>query len=80
MKITAFPHYIFWSYRPDADLNPLTIASQVFQYGGIPEMRLVIQELEKSEIAKAIDRLKANVHLRKRIHFIEKILLKQTTN
>ncbi len=76
MKITPFPHYIFWSYKADADLDPQTIARQVFQYGDIAEMRQAIQTVPEKEIHKSIIYLKKNPHLRKRILFIEKILLK----
>jgi len=76
MKITDFPHYIFWSYKADADLDPQTIARQVFQYGDIAEMRQAIQTVPEKEIRKSIIYLKKNPHLKKRTHFIEKILLK----
>lgn len=76
MKITEFPHYIFWSYKKDADLDPQIVTSQVFLYGDISDMRNVVRKVPEKDIRKSIQYLKRNPHIKKRIHFIEKIILK----
>lgn len=77
MKITGFPHYIFWSYKKDADLDSQIITRQVFQYGDISDMRHVLRTVPEVEIRKTIQSLKNNCpHLKKRIRFIEQIILK----
>lgn len=77
MKINNFPRYIFWSYSPDADLEPQTVARQVFQYGEIADIRRVIQMIPEKEIRHTLYYLKKDPRLKKRTQLIEKILLKK---
>lgn len=77
MQISLFPKHIFWNYKPDADLDPQTIACQVFQYGDIADIRHAIQIIPEKEIQHTLSYLKKYPHLKKRIQFIEKILLKK---
>ncbi len=75
MKITEFPHHIFWSYKKDADLDAKLIARQVFMYGDIGDMLKVVRLISPGDILKALQELKRNSRLQKRTRFIDLIIL-----
>lgn len=75
MKITEFPHYIFWSYQKDADLPDEVIARQVFLYGDVRDMIKTAGLIQKDHLIKALDKIKTENRHQKRTHFIEKVIL-----
>ena len=77
MLTTNYPHYIFWSYKPTADLSEELIAEQVILYGDLEDIFRVSKELKKEVIEKATDRIAASGHWKKRVNFMNKIILKR---
>jgi hypothetical protein len=75
MQITAFPHHIFWSYAPQADLPEEIVAEQVILYGDLTDLFRLQDLVSKSSIEKANQKIEANGRWLKRVNFVNKIIL-----
>ena len=73
MLISEFSKYIFWSYKPDADLPEEIIIKQVVAYGEISDLKKMIKLIEKESIKKVLNEMRDKYH--KRVNFIEKVML-----
>ncbi len=77
MKISEFPEYIFWSYCKNSNLPVETIAYNVCLYGDIPDMIKLANTVNKKIIIDVVEKLKKSFRNKKRVFFIEKIILEQ---
>jgi len=75
MQIKTFPHYIFWSYDPEADLPEEVIAGQVLQYGDLDDLFRLSEMVSHDTIAAVSQKIMANGHWLKRVNFINKVIL-----
>jgi hypothetical protein len=77
MKIKQFPHYIFWSYSPQADLPEELIAEQVILYGDLDDLFRLSDMVSDDIIAAACLKIMAKGRWEKRCHFVNKVILSQ---
>ena len=75
MKINKFPKYIFWSYKENANLPISIIAKNVIQYGDVKDIVLLTKLIGKEEIKKSVEKISMTNKCKKRINFIEKVIL-----
>jgi len=77
MLTSNYPHYIFWSYAPSADLPEEIIAEQVILYGDLEDIFRVCKELPRELIQKTTDKIAHNGRWKKRVNFMNKIILER---
>lgn len=75
MQISNFPHHIFWSYKPDAELPDEVIAEQVLLYGDVEDMFLLTKLIPYDKITQAKNIIEATGRWQKRIYFISNVVL-----
>lgn len=75
IKISAFPHHLFWSYKKDAELNYSIVIEHVFLYGDIPDIKKVFRIFTKVQIRQVLEKIKITGRNKKRTYFIEEIFL-----
>jgi hypothetical protein len=52
MQITQFSNYIFWQYKPDADLPDLVVLENLLLYGDLDELLKISQYFSKQQITE----------------------------
>lgn len=75
MKINRFPKYIFWSYKENADLPISLIAKNVIQYGDVKDIVLLTKLIGAEELKNSLENISVTNKSKKRINFIEKVIL-----
>ena len=75
MKIDKFPKYIFWSYKENADLPESIVTEHVIKYGDIKDIILLTEIVNREIILKVIKKLSNTNKAKKRINFLEKVIL-----
>jgi hypothetical protein len=75
MKINIFPKYIFWSYKENADLPINIIAKNVILYGDVKDIVSLTNLFGTEEIKRALEKISMTNKFKKRINFIEKVIL-----
>jgi hypothetical protein len=75
MKITGFPHHLFWSYTPQADLPEELVAEQVILYGDLDDLFRLSDLVSNDIIAAANQKISARGRWQKRRHFVNKVIL-----
>jgi hypothetical protein len=77
MKISGFPHHLFWSYSSQADLPEELIAEQVILYGDLGDLFHLSDVLSHEIIAAANEKIIAKGRWKKRSHFVTKVILER---
>lgn len=75
MKITAFPHHLFWSYSTSADLPEELVAEQVILYGDLDDIFRLSDMVSKDVINAANQKIMVLGRWKKRTYFVSKIIL-----
>ncbi len=75
MKITGFPHHLFWSYTSQADLPEELVAEQVILYGDLDDLFRLSDIVSNDIIAAANQKISAQGRWQKRRHFVNKVIL-----
>ena len=75
MKITQFPKYIFWQYKPEADLPDLVVLENLLLYGDLEDLLKIPQLYSIPQIKVVHVTIEASRRWKKRAFFIQKILL-----
>ena len=75
MKINKFSKYIFWSYKPDANLPESLITEKVILYGEVKDMILLTKLVDKKVIRLILDKISKAKSSKKRINFFKKVIL-----
>ncbi|MBK7107147.1 MAG: hypothetical protein IPH62_17885 [Ignavibacteriae bacterium] len=75
MNIDKFPKYIFWSYKEKADLPLSVITQNVLLYGDVKDIILLTKLVEIKEIKKTVEKITNKNKYKKRINFIEKVII-----
>lgn len=77
MNISHFPKYIFWEYSDFIDLPEEIIINKVFIYGDLDDMMNLPKYVSKEKMIEVFNKIKNSGKLRKRINFIEKVILEK---
>lgn len=77
MQITQFPRYIFWQYKPEADLPDLVVLENLLLYGDLDDLLKVPKYFSSHQVKVAHNKIKAEGKWKKRAFFIQKILLSE---
>ena len=75
MQITSFPKYIFWQYKPEADLPDLVVLENLLLYSDLDDLLKIPQLFSNQQIMEVQKKLEASSRWKKRAFFIDKILL-----
>jgi hypothetical protein len=75
MKISNFSRHIFWSYKPEASIPTSQVVKQVIAYGEIPDLLKLAGQVPALTIRDIISKWKEKDRFKKRINFLEKIIL-----
>ena len=75
MKITAFPHHLFWSYKTTADLPEELVAEQIILYGDLDDIFRLSDIVSKDVIDAVNQNIIATGRWKKRTYFVNKIIL-----
>jgi len=76
-SISGFSHHIFWSYNRDAWLPEPLVIKQVIAYGELPDLLLLSRRFSAAVVFDVIRNWKGKSRFRKRIHFMEKVILEK---
>jgi hypothetical protein len=77
MKITKFPHYLFWSYSLQADLPEELVSEQVILYGDLDDLFRLSDMVSHDVITAANQKIITQGRWEKRSHFVTKVILGQ---
>ena len=75
MQITPFPKYIFWQYKPEADLPDLVVLENLLLYSDLDDLLKIPQLFSNQQIMEIQKKIDASRRWKKRAFFIDKILL-----
>jgi len=75
MRISQFPKYIFWQYKPEADLPDLVVLENILLYGDLDDLFKILQTFSNQQIAEVQKNIDAGKQWKKRAFFIKEILL-----
>jgi hypothetical protein len=75
MKISQFPQYLFWQYKPEADLPDLVVLENLLLYGDFEDLLKIPQLFSIPQIKVVYESIEASRRWKKRAFFIKKILL-----
>ena len=75
MKTSLFSNHLFWSYQKNADLPVDIVVRQVILYGEVSDMIILSKEVDHKYIRQIANELTKNGRNRKRIFFLNKIVL-----
>ena len=75
MKITGFPHHLFWSYTSEVDLPEELVAEQVILFGDLDDLFRLSDLVSNDIIAAANQKISAGGRWHKRRHFVNKVIL-----
>jgi len=75
MLITPFPKYIFWQYKPNADLPDLVVLENLLLYGDLDDLLKVPQLFPNQQILQIQQKIEAGGRWKKRANFIDKLLI-----
>ncbi len=77
MNISAFPKYIFWSYKPEADLPESLVTEQVLLYGDLEDM-FRLSDLVSNQVIETVNKKISDTgRWQKRTNFINKVILRK---
>ncbi len=77
MQISSLPKHLFWQYQPDADLPDLVVLENLLRYGDLDDLLNVPRIFSVQQIAEIKEKMEVDKRWKKRMFFIEKILLPQ---
>lgn len=75
MQITSFPKYIFWQYKPEADLPDLVVLENLLLYGDLDILFKIPHLFSNQQISLVQKKMENNKRWKKRAFFIDQILL-----
>ncbi len=75
MNINNFSRHLFWSYKHDASIPTSQVVKQVIAYGEIPDLLTLAGQVPAHTIRETISKWKEKDRYKKRINFLEKIIL-----
>ncbi len=75
MLITPFSQYIFWQYKPEADLPELVVLEKVLLYGDLEDLLKIPQLFSIQQITRVLASIAPSGRWEKRAFFIKNILL-----
>ena len=75
MKIDPSVQHLFWMYRSGCDLPEEVIVDQIVRYGDLPELFRLQANHSAETIQKVIWQITGQERWKKRIHFVNKIIL-----
>jgi hypothetical protein len=77
VKITGFPHHLFWSYTLQADLPEELVVEQVILYGDLDDLFRLADMVSNEVIATVNQKIIARGRWQKRSYFVNKVILGQ---
>ena len=77
MQISRFPKFIFWQYKPDADLPDMVVLENLLLYGDLDDLLSIPRLFSNQQIAEVQKRIDASKRWKKRAFFIKNILLEK---
>ncbi len=75
MLISKFPKYIFWQYKPKANLPDLVVLENILRYGDLDDLLEVPRLFSPQQIIDVQKKIDDGKRWKKRAFFIKKILL-----
>jgi len=75
MQITPFPKYIFWQYKPEADLPDLVVLENLLLYSDLDDLLKIPQLFSHQQIMEVQKKIADGRRWKKRAFFINTILL-----
>ena len=71
MHIAQFPKYIFWQYKPEADLPDMVVLENVLLYGDLDDLLKIPDRFSQQQITEVQKNIEASGRWKKRAFFIK---------
>ncbi|MEZ4692190.1 MAG: hypothetical protein R3A12_19350 [Ignavibacteria bacterium] len=75
INVSEFQKYIFWNYKPGAELDRNIIIENVLLYGELEDFRKLIKLVALEDIRNVTDIIEKKGRFKKRVNFIRKVVL-----
>ena len=75
MRIAPFPKYIFWHYKPEADLPDLVVLENLLLYGDLDDLLKIPTFFSRQQIVEVQKKIELSGRWKKRAFFIQKVIL-----